>query len=126
MDKIIYYHARNAWNSPSDDKAYIGTFAVSLPSLEVLLAFAAKSITESNSLLPIRIGAAKRNKKDQFIKKVGRDLSLSRMMSQDFYMVYFQRYDDYNTIHLKSTDYSIRLHVYPNRIYISNIDKAFF
>jgi hypothetical protein len=124
MDKVTYYYETN-YGSPSHHDFYKGTFAISLPSIEDLMSFASHSVFSQTELTHIRIGHAKRHKDDAFVKKIGRDLSKSRMAYEDFCMKQFTRHGDLTSIILQSPLYRLHLHVYPNRIYIHSIGTSY-
>ncbi len=120
MDKITYYYEEN-YGSRSDNDFYKGTFAINLPSIEKLMSSVSHSVLSPTEPTHIKIGYAKRHKKDAFVKKIGRELSKSRMAYEDFCVVQFTRQGDFTTIVLKSPSYRLRLNIYPNRIYIQEI-----
>ena len=122
MGKVTFFYEYNELLEKTDNNYYVGTFSIELPLIDDLLKFVSKSVLDKSTVIPLKVGFSKRNKKDQFVKKTGQLLSTSRASYEDFAITLFSRFPDGDArVILKNSKYRINLAIFINRIQIINI-----
>lgn len=100
----IRYDTNHYVYDKSHNDYYVGTEAIELPTVEELRQMAINwALGNKNATVSLKNSYVKRNPKDNFVKKVGKELALARLekstpLQLDLHKIYFDPSQNFNLV----------------------------